>query len=341
MKTKRIVSIAAAAVIFILAAGFSAFAADGVKIDEKNFPDDIFREYVSEEFDLDGNGELSKNEIAKAERIHVRNNVIKSLKGIEYFTELTTLNCEHNYDIGSIDLSKNTKLEFLACGKIGLTEIDLSKNKKLKWFDCYGNSLEKLDVSKNTELTYLACYANYLKTLDVTKNTKLVHLYCEKNRLKKLDLTKNKKLAWLNCGDNYFTTLDISKNTELESFFCDGNQLKTIDLSKNVKINDLDVGRNNLICLDLQNTSGMFIRFRYEGNEYHMKAKIGQKYRISSLKKYGFDPKKASNWKGAEYDEKNDTIKITDKRVTYTYDCGQKLDDGEKITVEFTWIISE
>lgn len=335
MNVKKIVSIAAAAAVFISSAGFSAFAADGVKINEKNFPDEVFREYVSKEFDLDGNGELSKSEISEAERINVRNNVIRSLKGLEYFTELVYLDCEHNFDLGSIDVSKNTKLEYLSCGKIGLTEIDLSSNKNLTWFDCYGNDIEKLDVSKNTELTYLACYANELKTLDVTKNTKLVQLYCEKNHLKKLDLTKNKKLVWLNCGDNYFKTLDVSKNTELESFFCDGNQLKTIDLSKNAKINDLVVSRNDLICLDLQNTTGEFVRFKCENNEFETSAEIGKTYKLSGLKKYGFDPKKASDWKGAEYNEKNGTIKITDKKVSYTYDC------GHEITAEFTLILSE
>ncbi|MBQ3455106.1 MAG: hypothetical protein IJG36_01595, partial [Synergistaceae bacterium] len=65
-----------------------------VAITEANFPDDTFRAYVSSNFDWDGDGVLSDEEIEAAIMIYVagtydsRGNVA-SLKGIEYFTALT------------------------------------------------------------------------------------------------------------------------------------------------------------------------------------------------------------------------------------------------------------
>ena len=80
-----------------------------VSISSANFPDATFRNYVSANFDLDGNGQLSDEEIGKVKRMDVQQMGIKSLKGIEYFTAMTVLNCYGN-EMTELDLSKNTKL---------------------------------------------------------------------------------------------------------------------------------------------------------------------------------------------------------------------------------------
>ncbi len=68
------------------------FAGD-VDINETNFPDDEFREYIRTEIDRDGNGKLDKKELSKSELLigHregdslVGTSEIKNLKGIEFF----------------------------------------------------------------------------------------------------------------------------------------------------------------------------------------------------------------------------------------------------------------
>ena len=82
----------------------AALAAD-IKINEKNFPDPIFREYVKE-FDKNKDGKFSKEEIEKIFTILVARKQITSLKGIEHFSQMTYLSCQSN-QLKEINVSKN------------------------------------------------------------------------------------------------------------------------------------------------------------------------------------------------------------------------------------------
>ena len=85
--------------------------AEEVAIDERNFPDEVFRRYVSENCDTDGNGSLSESEISGCTEIDVGLMRIESLEGIRYFTSLTYLAC-YNNNLSSLDVSKNTSLTY-------------------------------------------------------------------------------------------------------------------------------------------------------------------------------------------------------------------------------------
>jgi len=139
-----------------------------------------------------------------------------------------------------LDVSKNTALTSLNCGRNQLTSLDLSKNTALTYLDCDGNQLMSLDVSKNTALYYLGCDESQLTSLDVSKNTALDELDCHSNKLTSLNVSKNIALTQLYCQGNLLTSLDVSKNTALEVLGCSGNQLTSMDLSKNTALYDYD-----------------------------------------------------------------------------------------------------
>ena len=154
-----------------------------VYINATNFPDAAFRNYVGD-FDLNSNGYLTENEIDAVTEISVPMMNITSLKGIEYFTALTTLDCNSN-KLTALDVTKNTALENLIC---------------------VGNQLSALNVANCTTLYTLDCSDNKLTTLDVTKNTALQMLYCNDNQLTALDMTANTSLSTLYCHGNKITT---------------------------------------------------------------------------------------------------------------------------------------
>ena len=222
----------------------------GIAVNATNFPDAVFRSYVSENFDTDSNGVLSETEIAKATRIEVEEKGISSLKGIEYFTGLHNLYCRHN-QLTALDVSKNTALEILYCYNNQLTALDVSKNTALEILYCYNNQLTALDVSKNTDLTQLWCWNNQLTALDVSKNTALRSLRCNNNQLTALDVSKNTDLTYLDCTNNQLTALDVSKNTALYKLYCYGNQLTALDVSKNTALTELACSSNQLTALDV------------------------------------------------------------------------------------------
>ena len=207
-------------------------ATGDIKLDAAHFPDANFQKYLSENVDTNKDGSLSAAERDAVTEINVQNARIKSLNGIQYFTQLVMLRC-YNNQLTKLDVSKNTQLKYLWCYNNQLTELDVSKNIQLTAVVCWNNQLTKLDVSKNAKLTSLWCDSNQLTRLDVSKNTKLQSLHCDNNQLTKLDVSKNAQLEILYCGNNQLTNLDVSKNTKLQTFKCMDNEYGATLNSKN------------------------------------------------------------------------------------------------------------
>ena len=189
---------------------FSAFAAtdsdDSGYVENTNtFPDEAFWSYLLKYVDKNRNGTLSQEERYAVKVIDVEKKNIHSLKGIEFFPNLTKLKCSENQ----------------------LTELDVSQNKELEYLDCVGNQLTELDVSQNPALKYLYCSDNQLTELDVRSNTALERLLCQKNQLTSLDVSQNTNLVRLSCSDN---KIDI--NIEETSRTFDLSTLPGFDVSK-------------------------------------------------------------------------------------------------------------
>jgi len=188
-RTKAFLCLLLAAVMLLGSTGVTmqAEAADSVSIDETHFPDDVFRDYVSEKFDTDGDGTLSADEISRINYVNLvkwkvvdgtdvsESLPITDLSGIEYFTDLVSLEF-WNSNLEKLDVSNNTKLEGLYIYNTQLTELDLSANTELKSLACQGTKISKLDLSGNTKLEWLAC-GNYegLTDLDVSNCDNLTY----------------------------------------------------------------------------------------------------------------------------------------------------------------------
>ncbi|BFT66643.1 hypothetical protein GAI15033_12190 [Parvimonas parva] len=233
----------------------ASYANGNVEINETNFENEEFRNYVSREFDKDQNGYLSQDELDEAKRIDIYGTSVSSLKGIEHFKNLTDLFCYEN-KLTSLDLSNNTNLTKLVCDANGLTSLDVSNNTNLTELACTRNKLKSLDVSNNTNLTKLDCYRNKLTELDVSNNTNLTKLQCSANKLTELDVSNNTNLTILSCHTNNLTSLDVSKNINLTALWCLSNNLTSLDVSQNTNLTILSCYRNNLRSLDVsQNTN--------------------------------------------------------------------------------------
>lgn len=120
-----------------------------IEINAKNFPDKEFRYYVWEliKLDTDVDNKISAEEFAIITHIDVSNRGFKSLKGIEYFTALTSLNCDGN-KLTSLDVSKNTALTYLGCSSNQLTSLDISKDTALIYLNCGGNNIPEGELPK-------------------------------------------------------------------------------------------------------------------------------------------------------------------------------------------------
>ncbi len=220
------------------------------------FEDAIFKSYCVNNFDKNGDGEISYSEARQISVITIVDiKRITSLHGIEHMPNLLVLQCE-NAKLKSLDVSKNPNLEQLNCRINELTSLDLSNNPNLYYLDCQVNQLTSLSVNNNTALTELFCGSNQLTSLDVSRCTALNYLSCGNNQLKSLDVSKNHSLIRLSCDGNQLAKLVVDHNANLISLNCAVNQLTSIDLSNNTSLKELYCGYNNLKNLDISgNTS--------------------------------------------------------------------------------------
>ena len=235
-----------------------------VAIDETHFPDAVWRAYVQERFDTDGDGILSKEEAeavtaigtVDAESLEypdpyvlwtdygVAGKGIHDLTGIAYFTNLEYLNCGVNNEqetqsrneLEKLDVSANTALKVLSCSENQLTELDLSYNTALIAIECSGNQLSELDVSANTALIILECSGNALSELDLSACSVLDTVICPGNQITALNLDSNPAINYLDCGSNQLTELDISNLLSLWYLDCGGNPITALDLSHNTDL---------------------------------------------------------------------------------------------------------
>ena len=176
---------------------------------------------------------------------------LTSLKGIEYAVNVTTLFCDKN-QITELDVSSNTKLEFLNCNKNQLTELDVSSNTKLVLLSCSENQITELDVSSNTKLENLSFSENQLTKIDVSNNTALEYLEMNFNKLTSLKgIEYAPNLRTLLFSVNEISELNVSSNPKLEEVGCVFNQLSELDISNNPLLTYLAISFNKLGKLDV------------------------------------------------------------------------------------------
>ena len=312
-----------------------------IAINEKNFPDENFRDYVAGEWDKDHDKYFSPSEIAAAKWISCDNKEISNLKGIEFFTNIWLLECYYN-NLTTIDLSHNKNLSYINChhnqlkeldvsglpllktfycGHNELPSIDVSKNEQLEDFDCQDNHLDTLNVSQNKELVKLSCGDNNLTELDVSENKKLKELGCYRDNLSNLDLGNQTELEWLSCGGNPLSVLDVSANTKLKDLYVSNTNLTELNVSANKNLEDLYVSNTNLTSLDATNNTALE-EFKGKDCSYNIAVEGDGKFDLTTLPGH-FDASKATATGGGTINGNILTVDPNSKTFRYDYDIGQ------------------
>lgn len=291
-----------------------------IAINEKNFPDENFRDYVAGEWDKNRDKYFSPSEIANAKWISCDNKEISNLKGIEFFTNIWLLECYYN-NLTTIDLSHNKNLSYINCHHNQLNELDVSGLPLLETFYCGHNALPSIDVSKNEKLEDFDCQDNHLDTLDVSQNKELVKLSCGTNNLTELDVRENKKLKELSCYESKLSNLDLRNQTELEVLKCWKNPLSVLDVSANTKLKTLFVSNTNLTSLDAKNHTAL-ATFGGKNCSYNIAVEGDGKFDLTTLPGK-FDASKATATGNGTINGNILTVNPNSKTFYYDYDIGQ------------------
>ena len=208
---KRLLSILLLCCMVLTLLPTAALAAGDVAIDETNFPDDNFRQYVKDNFDNNKDNSLSAGEIAAVKALDRKQNLglLKDITGIAFFTELESLVILQNRFVTQLDISENTKLKELLIGGPPLTSLDVSKNTALESLRLPSCQLETLDLSQNTALKELDCRHFKFSTLDLSQHTALENIKLSSGNLHTLDVGKNTVLKKLDVKENPLTSMNL------------------------------------------------------------------------------------------------------------------------------------
>lgn len=249
-----------------------------VEINDTNFPDPVFQQYVKDNIDkADTTGQKDGN-LSQAERdavteINIDKKNCTDLTGIAYFANLKKLYCNDNK----------------------LKELNLENNKHLKVLDCSYNNLTTLDVSHNVWLDTLECDNNGMEKLNLG-GSELEGLFCSDNNLTELDVSKNKYLQRLNCINNKLRRLVI------------GSPVNRLGMM-------LYLQRNQLTSLDLHG-KGQIWNFDVASQSYAIDVNEDGTFDLTSLPE-GFDASKTTNWKGGTRDENTLNVNSHEVKYEY------------------------
>ena len=397
MKRTKILGLVLALIMFFTNMPFGsgivhAEGEDDVTIEFKNFPDEKFSDYVSENYDTNPkDGKLSKAERESVTELSLdtpddEDSKYEDLVGIKYFPklqkltctgnkitdlnlsenknltyldcsnndikslnisqckDLTYLNCSRNNLKNSLDLSNNTELKDLICGRNQdmqlnlenntklqtldvsggrIPTIDLSKNLNLRTLNLNSSGVIKLDLSKNPELTELYCKENYsLDKLDLRNNTKLIKINSFNSPVKELVLPENNEITEIDCDRNQLTELDLSSSPKLTKLECQYNPLRKLDVSKNKELITLHCNESQLTSLDLSNNTKLS-SFNGRDQKYNLTIVKGRRVIEKKDLPDGFDFSKVTGQvENATVDGDSFKLKANVKYITYEYNVG-------------------
>jgi hypothetical protein len=178
------------------------------------------------------------------------NEKITSLEGINAFTNLTNLECNHNL-LTSIDVSALTNLEILACSFNNLTALSLQNFPNLEVLYCGGQPLSNLNLQSIPNLSNLDCGATLLTSLDVTPFSNLTILDCRNSQITTLNVTGLANLQTLNCLFNQLTSLNLAGLNSLGAMDASNNQITSISLQQAPNLGEITLDNNQLTSLDV------------------------------------------------------------------------------------------
>lgn len=199
----------------------------------------------------------------KMTQFSCNNSSVKSVdvSNVPTLTSLTINNTtasKYEPQLESIDLSKNTELDYLSLqgnqnsyGK--LQTLNLSANTKLTKFYVQYNQLQSVTLPAEASLSFINVQNNKLESFDLTGLTEFKDAYLSNNLLKEIDLSKIKTGATLNVDGNQLTTLTIP--VSIKTLNAKNNLLASVSLTDVTTQCNLEGNKLTLATLPAQPAS--------------------------------------------------------------------------------------
>ena len=216
-----------------------------------DIPDVNFKKYLLQSsINQNNDNEITNIEALKFINLDISNKNIKSLEGIQEFSNLEYLDFSGN-KVRHTDLSLNQKLQILVCDNNDLIYLEIKHNANLKYLSCSGNKLRLLKLPSSEYLSFLKLSNNRLRNLNIAELPELETIHISNNMLRFLDMSNNLKIKSVLCNNNEITNLDTSNNEELKYLSCANNKIEILDIRPNKNLNVLNCENNELKTLKI------------------------------------------------------------------------------------------
>lgn len=215
-----------------------------------NIPDANFKAYLvdNSNINLNGDEEIQVSEAEQTTQITCGDSDISDLTGIEAFTSLYALLCNHN-NLSELDLSSNQELVMLYCGGNELVDLDISMLPNLKTLNCVDNNLSSLNIANGNNENFDAPFGN---SMNATGNPNLTCVQIDEGFIPPLHFTWqiDETGAFSYDCSNPDNIIIVEPNPDLTNYF---NLLPGLDSNNDggVQISEANEYTGELILDDL------------------------------------------------------------------------------------------
>lgn len=210
------------------------------------FTDDVFRQYISEEFDTDDDGFLSQEEISTITDLNMDGSEAQSLEGIKNLTSLKNL----YFSEGSLE------------------SLDVSGMENLECVIAIGDDIETVDVSGCDSLVSLYINFNSIENLTLENMPALETVWCDNNGMTSFEISDCESLKDLDCDFNSLIEFSASNCPSLESVDLSYNNLSSFTFSNCDSLVELGLSVNPISEIDVSGLSEISYVFKYGYAEY-------------------------------------------------------------------------
>lgn len=222
----------------------------GVYVNETNFPDSLFRDYISNVYPVDDDY-ITASDLKLIKELEYDGteldykDKIKNFAGIELFTSLESIKIT-GCGTGTIDISKNKSLKSVQITDCFIDEVIVGDSNSIEEITIDRSDATSISIGKCTSLTYIDIHNTPILEIDVSDCSELERMILDGMPIETLDISRNPKLS----------VLFVTNNT-IMSEICIGNNPLLIKAYENGTVNTN--AANTLYMVDEENSLAIAI----------------------------------------------------------------------------------
>lgn len=213
MKTRKPISAFACLTILIVCIASFCFTgcSKGVRINEQNFPDDVFRNYLLNKEDHNGDKYLTADQLLFIKGISLEG--CENLEGIEYLTSLNSLSLTNCKDLSGVEKATNiSTLKLVDCKNVDIDFSKLTNLHKLSITNC--DVTVDIDLSGSQTIDDIEIKESTVRNVILNECAILYHVYIHESSA---DTVKMSNCPYMNS----FTVDEVQNLSSVEITECE------------------------------------------------------------------------------------------------------------------------